>query len=121
MLTGLDHIQLAIPPDGEDQARAFYIGILGLTEAAKPAQLAGRGGLWLTGPGISLHLGTQDPFVPATKAHPAFRVASLDRAKAHFTATGTPFKPDVDLPGISRVFVADPFGNRIEILERTTP
>lgn len=120
MLAGLDHIQLAIPLRGEDQARAFYVGILGLTEVAKPTQLSGRGGLWLTGPGIALHLGTQDPFTPATKAHPAFRVTSLEQAKVHFTATGTPFKPDVDLPGISRVFVADPFGDRIEILQRST-
>ena len=120
MLSGLDHIQMAIPSGSEDQARAFYTGILGLTEVAKPAALAGRGGLWLSGPGISLHLGVEEPFSPARKAHPAFVVPSLATACAHFDAHALPYTPDADLPGITRVFIADPFGNRIEILQRTT-
>jgi catechol 2,3-dioxygenase-like lactoylglutathione lyase family enzyme len=118
MLTGLDHIQMAIPAGGEDLARSFYIGVLRLSEVAKPDALTGRGGLWLTGPGITLHLGTQTPFTPATKAHPAFQVASLTATKAQLDRTGTAFTPDTDLPGITRVFVTDPFGNRIELLER---
>lgn len=119
MLNGLDHIQLAIPAGGEEAARDFYTRVLGLTEVAKPPALAGRGGLWLAGPNIALHLGVDPAFVPATKAHPAFRVTSLAAAKHHLTTQNTPYKPDADLPGITRVFICDPFGNRIELLERT--
>jgi len=118
MLIALDHIQLAIPPGSEDAARAFYVEVLGLCEQAKPPQLSGRGGLWLSGSGITLHLGVDDPFVPATKAHPAFQVACLDTVKAHLNTHNIAYKSDADLPGISRVFIADPFGNRIELLER---
>ena len=118
MLIGLDHIQLAMPEGAEEEAVAFYSGILGLIQIAKPAALAGRGGVWFEGPQISVHLGVETPFAPARKAHPAFRVASLDEMVAHLNATETAYTPDADLPGIRRVFVADPFGNRIELLER---
>lgn len=118
MIIGLDHLQLAIPPGQEDRATAFYAGVLGLTPAPKPPALQDRGGVWFTAPGMSLHLGVEDPFLPARKAHPAFRVASLPETKAHLDEHGIPWRADTDLPGITRVFINDPFGNRIELLER---
>lgn len=120
-LTGLDHVQLAMPAGAEDAAVAFYAGVLGLTEVPKPAALAGRGGVWFAGPGIALHLGTDSPFAPAKKAHPAFTVASLAAARAHLDMHGITWTDGGALPGLVRLYVADPFGNRIEILERTAP
>ena len=118
MVEGLDHLQLAIPEGGEDRARAFYVDLLGLSEVAKPEALSGRGGLWLNGPDLALHLGVERPFRPAAKAHPAFRVASLDTARARFADAGIETLDDAPLPGLTRFFAQDPFGNRIEILER---
>lgn len=111
-ISGLDHVQLAIPVGQEDQARAFYIGQLGLREVAKPAVLAGRGGLWLEGEGLRLHLGVEKPFAPARKAHPALVVDDLEAA--HFALEGGPIST---LPGWRRFYVHDPFGNRIEIMQ----
>ena len=71
--TGFDHVQIAIPPGGEPAARDFYVSVLGFVEVPKPEPLAGRGGLWLVGPGLHLHLGVEEPFMPATKAHLALR------------------------------------------------
>lgn len=83
----LDHFQLAIPAGSEDSCRAFYVGILGMTEVAKPLALAGRGGLWLQTGALSIHLGVDVEFVPARKAHPGFRVADVhpwaERLVAH--------------------------------------
>lgn len=118
MIEGLDHIQLAMPAGEEDKATAFYAGVLGLKPVAKPAALDGRGGVWFQGPGLALHMGVEDPFRPARKAHPAFRVTSLDATKLRLSDHDIPWRPDADLPGITRVFVDDPFGNRIELLER---
>ncbi|SHI80414.1 VOC family protein [Wenxinia saemankumensis] len=118
MILGLDHVQLAMPEGGEDAARAFFVGLLGMAEVEKPAALAGRGGLWLRGGDAVLHLGVEAPFAPARKAHPAFVVGALDEVRARLEAAGLAVRPDADLPGIRRVFVEDPFGNRIELLER---
>ena len=114
-ITGLHHIQLAIPVSGEDAARAFYVGRLGLTEVSKPAALAGRGGIWLAGQGGNLHLGVDAPFHPATKAHPAFAVPDLAAARA--TLADLDPTEITALPGLTRFYIADPFGNRIEIVE----
>lgn len=112
------HVQIAIPPGEEARALDFYLGVLGFAEVERPAILDGRGGAWLEAGEISLHLGVQrDDFAPASQAHPAFEVESLEATKAHLDATGTAYRPDVDLPGFKRVFVFDPFGNRIELLE----
>ncbi|MEI4486848.1 VOC family protein [Frigidibacter sp. MR17.14] len=119
MIEGLHHVQLAMPPGGEEAARGFYAGVLGLTEIGKPPRLAARGGVWFRGPGTEVHLGVEAAFAPARKAHPAFRVTALGRMTAHLAACGIAFHPDVDLPGLRRVFVDDPFGNRIELLELT--
>ena len=116
MLRALHHIQLAIPEGGEAEARAFYTGLLGLPEVAKPATLATRGGVWFETETIRLHLGVERPFAPTRTAHPAFETADLDTLAARLAAAGAPVIPDTDLPGYRRVFTADPFGNRIELL-----
>ena len=117
-IIGLDHIQLAMPENGETSARAFYSGILGLTEIPKLANLAKRGGAWFACGSLQLHLGVEDIFLAAKKAHPALLVEDL----AHFTSTleanGFKVKRDEPLPGYERAFTEDPFGNRIELMER---
>lgn len=116
-ITGLDHVQLAMPAGQEDAARRFYADILGLAEVDKPAPLRARGGCWFSGPGVALHLGVEADFAPARKAHPALRVADLAAAQAHLAAAGVAITPDATLPHVRRFYVADPFGNRIEILQ----
>ncbi len=116
-ITGLDHVQLAMPEGEEAAARAFYVDVLGLREQAKPPELAGRGGCWFAGPGTALHLGVERPFVPARKAHPALRVSSLAEAQQTLADADIAFEPDHTLPGIRRLYVSDPFGNRIELIE----
>lgn len=117
MIEGVHHIQIAMPAGGEVAARTFYCGVLGMVEVAKPEALQGRGGCWFRAGGVELHLGVEDPFRAAQKAHPAFRVADLSAVKAALDARGVEWRSDVDLPAFRRVFVADPFGNRIELLE----
>jgi catechol 2,3-dioxygenase-like lactoylglutathione lyase family enzyme len=115
---GLDHIQMAIPPGSEDQARGFYIGVLGLSEVPKPAHLVSRGGVWLTGGTLNLHLGVEEDFRPALKAHPALLVEDLGDLIARCEDDGFSIRRDTPLDGYDRVYVADPFGNRIELMER---
>lgn len=116
----LDHVQIAMPPGGEAEARRFYGGLLGLREVEKPPALAGRGGVWFAGPGdLRLHLGVERDFRPARKAHPALEVADLATFVATLAAAGCRLSEDVSLPGVERRFVDDPFGNRIELLQRT--
>jgi catechol 2,3-dioxygenase-like lactoylglutathione lyase family enzyme len=116
-LRGLDHLQIAMPRGEEAAARAFYSGVLGLPEVAKPAALAGRGGCWFAGNGINLHLGVEDGFRPARKAHPAFVVEGLADLAARCRAAGAEVIDDDALDTCDRVFVYDPFGNRIELME----
>lgn len=117
MILDLHHVQLAMPKGGEAEARGFYGEVLGLAEVPKPEALAGRGGVWFETGAFRLHLGVEAPFAPARKAHPALRVADLDAAQAHLDAHGVEARPDIDLPGLRRLYVSDPFGNRIEICE----
>lgn len=117
MLAALHHIQLAMPQGAEGEAVRFYVGMLGMTQVPKPAVLAGRGGVWFEAGPIRLHLGVETPFVPARKAHPAFQVADLDAVAGQLRATGLETKTDQDLPGLRRIYISDPFGNRIELLE----
>jgi catechol 2,3-dioxygenase-like lactoylglutathione lyase family enzyme len=119
-ITGLDHIQLAMPPGGEAQARAFYEGVLGFPEVVKPANLALRGGCWFECGALKVHLGVEADFRPARKAHPAFLVNDLHALVATITAAGFTVKTDQPLEGYERVYVDDPFGNRIELLELAT-
>jgi catechol 2,3-dioxygenase-like lactoylglutathione lyase family enzyme len=114
---GLDHVQLALPPGQEAQARAFYAGILGLTEVPKPANLAKRGGVWFEGGTLRLHLGVEADFRPAKKAHPALLVRNLAALTQHLQRSGVSVVTDEPLEGYDRIYVSDPFGNRIELLE----
>ena len=116
-LVALDHVQLAMPPGGEAAARAFYVGVLGMVEIPKPAELEGRGGVWFGVEGVELHLGVDPDFRPARKAHPGLRVTGLPALIARCEAAGYPALAGTALPGRQRVHVADPFGNRLELLE----
>lgn len=118
-IVALDHIQLAIPSGGEAEARRFYGELLGLTEVAKPAPLVSRGGCWFEGQGVALHLGVEENFTPARKAHPAFRVKDLAECQRALEAAGAPVLPDDSLPQVRRFHTADPFGNRIEFIQET--
>jgi catechol 2,3-dioxygenase-like lactoylglutathione lyase family enzyme len=114
---GLDHVQLAMPAGEEQRARAFYSGVLGLTEVPKPANLAKRGGVWFEGGTLRVHLGVEAEFRPAKKAHPAFLVRNLGALIGHLQLAGVAVVTDEPLAGYERIYVADPFGNRIELLE----
>jgi catechol 2,3-dioxygenase-like lactoylglutathione lyase family enzyme len=113
----LDHVQLAMPPGGEDRAREFYHGVLGIPEIPKPADMAKRGGCWFERGELKVHLGVEQQFRPARKAHPGFLVSDLSALVARIRAAGCLLTDDQSLPDYYRVFVADPFGNRIELME----
>ena len=117
-LVGLDHVQLAIPAGGEDEARRFYGSLLGLTEVPKPAPLAGRGGCWFVGPGVAVHLGVEEDFRPARKAHVALLVDDLEGLRSALDAAGTETKDDDAPIGVRRFYAFDPFGNRLELVDR---
>ena len=113
----IDHVQLAMPAGGEERARAFYAGLLGIPEQPKPAHLARRGGCWFERGELKLHLGVEADFRAARKAHPALLVDDLPALVAGLRAAGVAVGDDEPLPGYRRVYVDDPFGNRIELLE----
>jgi catechol 2,3-dioxygenase-like lactoylglutathione lyase family enzyme len=113
----LHHVQLAIPPAGEDACRGFWGDILGMTEAEKPPALAARGGCWFRGGGLEVHLGVEQDFVAARKAHPGILVDGLDALAARFVAGGVEVSWDGEFPGYRRFYAQDPFGNRLEFLE----
>ena len=114
---GIDHVQLAMPPGGEDEARRFYTTVLGIPEVPKPPHLAARGGCWFEGPSVKVHLGVESDFRPARKAHPALLVRQLGALVDSLRQAGVPVRDDEPLEGYDRVYVDDPFGNRIELLE----
>jgi catechol 2,3-dioxygenase-like lactoylglutathione lyase family enzyme len=113
----LDHVLLAMPAGKEADAREFYQGILGIPEAKKPSELSARGGGWFEDGELKVHLGIEKNFAPARKAHPAFIVDDLAALTAALTKAGFPISHDEPLEGYNRIFVDDPFGNRIELLE----
>lgn len=113
----LDHVQLAMPAGGEAAARRFYRDLLGIPEVEKPAHLAARGGCWFERGALKLHLGVDPAFVPAGKAHPALIVRDLAALAARLAAAGHPTSEDQPLAGYARCYVADPFGNRIELMQ----
>jgi len=121
MIVGLDHVQLAMPFGGEDKARDFYAGLLGIPEVPKPPHLAKRGGCWFENGAIKVHLGVEVDFRPACKAHPAFRVADLFDLAKRLAEAGFSVAEDEPLAGFKRCYVDDPFGNRIELMEARTP
>ena len=116
-IVGIDHVQLAMPAGEEPRARAFYADVLGLVEEAKPPNLATRGGVWFRGGSCRLHLGVEADFRPAKKAHPALLVENLSALAERCRAAGYRAVTDEPLEGFDRVYVFDPFGNRLELLE----
>ncbi|UNS97449.1 glyoxalase [Streptomyces tubbatahanensis] len=122
-VVGLDHVQLAAPPGCERAARAFHAGVLGMTERPKPAALAARGGCWFTAGAAELHLGVEDGFRPARKAHPALRVApgASEALAARLSAAGAVVAWDDRVPHTRRFHTTDPFGNRLEFTEGIQP
>ncbi|MFT9598020.1 VOC family protein [Mesobacillus sp.] len=114
----IDHIQLAAPEGSENEARIFFGNILGFEEIEKPAELKKRGGAWFQFGNCQIHVGIEDPFVPARKAHPAFEIDNLEELKKHLASREVEYIEDDKLPGANRIYLHDPFGNRIELLER---
>jgi catechol 2,3-dioxygenase-like lactoylglutathione lyase family enzyme len=115
----IDHVQIAIPNGGEGKARAFYVSVLGFIEIPKPPELAKRGGAWFQSESVQLHLGVESDFRPARKAHPAFIVSGLDDLISKIQLSG--YETDTSQPpldGYKRAHVFDPFGNRIELMEK---
>jgi catechol 2,3-dioxygenase-like lactoylglutathione lyase family enzyme len=117
----IHHVQLTCPAGSEECLRAFYGGVLGLTEIDKPPALARRGGCWFRGFGIELHLGVEPDFRPARKGHPGLLVSNLDDWAGRLTAAGYPVTFDDDFPGMRRFYSEDPHGNRLEFLEPVPP
>ena len=117
MIVGVDHVQLAMPAGREDEARAFYSRLLGLPEVPKPPELAKRGGAWFESERVKVHLGVDKDFRPAKKAHPGLLVRGLRDLAARLAAAGHRVVDDEPLEGYERVYVDDPFGNRLELME----
>jgi catechol 2,3-dioxygenase-like lactoylglutathione lyase family enzyme len=117
-LLALDHVQLAMPAGREAEARAFYAGVLELEERGKPANLAKRGGCWFESGPVRVHLGVDPDFHPAAKAHPAFLVADVRELARKAETAGYRVVADEPLDGYDRLYVYDPFGNRIELMQR---
>jgi catechol 2,3-dioxygenase-like lactoylglutathione lyase family enzyme len=119
--TAIDHVQIAMPAGGEERARAFYVGLLGMMEMAKPAELAGRGGCWFACGVVQIHLGVERDFRPAKKAHPGLRCFDYEGLSARLQAAGVEVQEDDGIPGVRRCHIFDPFGNRIELIaDRST-
>ena len=115
---GIEHVQLAMPKGREDDAISFYAGVLGLINVPKPDHLAVRGGCWFETGEVRIHLGVSEDFVPATKAHPALLVRSLPDLVARLEDRSVVVTVDQPLEGFDRCYAHDPFGNRIEFMQR---
>jgi catechol 2,3-dioxygenase-like lactoylglutathione lyase family enzyme len=113
----LHHVQVTMPPGGEDDARAFYGGLLGLTEVEKPAPLRAQGGVWFA---EGIHVSGEDGFSAPRRAHPAIRVDDLDRLAETLAAAGCRVEWDERWPGVRRFSTRDPFGNRVELLSASS-
>jgi catechol 2,3-dioxygenase-like lactoylglutathione lyase family enzyme len=112
-----DHVQLAMPAGEEARARAFYVGVLEMSEIPKPEDLRANGGAWFASGDVAVHLGVDPHFVPARKAHPAFRCADLAALRARFHAASVAVTEAGKFEdGLAHVYVSDPFGNRIELI-----
>jgi catechol 2,3-dioxygenase-like lactoylglutathione lyase family enzyme len=120
-VVAVDHVQLAMPAGAEAAAVAFYRDVLGFVQEAKPEPLASRGGCWFRQGPVALHLGVEDGFRPARKAHPALVVDGLDRLAGRLAEAGHPLRWDDELPGVRRGNVEDPFGNRLELIAADPP
>ena len=118
-ILSIDHVQIAMHAGKEDKARTFYVEQLGFTEIPKPPDLAKRGGAWFQAGNVQIHLGVEAEFRPARKAHPAFIVDDLDLLITRIQRAG--FETDTSQPpldGYKRAHIFDPFGNRIELMEK---
>lgn len=113
----IDHVQIAMPAGGDENARAFFGGLLGLAEIAKPASLTGRGGCWFALGNLQLHLGVDGDFRPAKKAHVALSTTDLAGLRARLSEAGCVIREDIPIEGRTRFFTEDPFGNRLELLQ----
>ncbi|MBL3644989.1 VOC family protein [Bacillus sp. RHFB] len=113
----IDHIQLAAPKGSEETARKFFKNILGFDEVEKPEELKKRGGVWFEFANYQIHIGIEEPFYPAKKAHPAFEIENIEELKKHLVTNGIDVIEDDKLPGAKRFYISDPFGNRMELLE----
>jgi catechol 2,3-dioxygenase-like lactoylglutathione lyase family enzyme len=113
---GIDHVQVAMPRGREVEARGFYGSLLGLSEVPKPPVQAARGGLWFKCGSQELHLGVEEPFSPARKAHPAIVFSEFESLLEQLREAGFSVAEDSTIPGVRRAFVADPFGNRVELV-----
>ena len=116
-IRAIEHVQLAMPPGGEPQAREFYSHLLGIPEIAKPDELAQRGGCWFEDGDLKIHLGVETGFRPSRKAHPGLLVDQLGPLVSKLTLAGYEVREDFAMPGYHRAYVDDPFGNRIELME----
>lgn len=114
--SAIDHVQLAAPQGGEDEARRFYGEVLGMQELPKPPTLAQRGGVWFAGGAVQIHIGIEQDFHPARKAHPALRCSDYDAMLTALRAAGVEVREVDDIPGVRRAHIHDPFGNRIELV-----
>jgi catechol 2,3-dioxygenase-like lactoylglutathione lyase family enzyme len=112
----IDHVQLGAPPQSEDEARQFYGDLLSMREIPKPALLAKRGGVWFASGEVQIHIGIEQDFRPARKAHPALRCVDYDALRARLRAAGIEVIEVDDIPEVRRAHVHDPFGNRIELI-----
>ena len=110
-------MQIAMPAGAEDEARAFFAGVLGMTEVPKPPILALRGGVWFRSGGVELHLGGEENFVPDRKGHPGILVDDIEDVAGRLTRGGYPARWDDEFPGFRRIYSNDPFGNRMEFLQ----
>jgi len=115
---GIDHVQLAAPAGCEEQARKFYGEWLSLKEIPKPEKLLHRGGVWFECGQQQIHIGVQEPFHPAKKAHPAFVIGQIELLRDHLSKLGIAIQDDESIEHVIRFHVEDPFGNRLEFMER---
>ena len=114
----LDHVQICIPHGMEEKARNFYSELLGLQEIEKPDALKPNGGMWYEIADIQLHIGTEEMANHKSKRHPAFEVENLKVVVNYLESRGVKLKDDIPIPNVNRISIFDPFGNRIELLER---
>lgn len=117
-LTEIDHVQIAAPKGCEATARNFFGGLLCLEEMQKPGPLAARGGCWFRVGSRQLHVGVEEPFRPAIKAHPAFTVQNIDRLFVRLETAGIECHWDTVLDDVRRFYACDPWGNRLEFIEK---
>jgi catechol 2,3-dioxygenase-like lactoylglutathione lyase family enzyme len=114
--TAIAHVQLAMPPGEEDKARRFYRDLLGMVETPKPEELAKRGGCWFESGVVQIHLGVENEFRPAKKAHPALHCGDYAALVLRVSGAGIDVTEASDIPGVRRCHIHDPFGNRIELI-----